>query len=550
MTDRARSGGTHNSAPPPVPPDADRMVGRLIHGRFQIVAPIARGGMGKVYRAVQKPLGREVALKILKPQSSSHASGSSDTSFNQRFFLEAAVCARLTHPNTVTIFDYGRTDDNVYFIAMELLQGRTLLDAIRSEAPFTPEKAFHIARQIARSLREAHALGLIHRDLKPANVFLVEHADQPDFVKVLDFGLVKNLDALADELTETGIFVGSPKYTAPEQVSDIPIDHRADIYSLGVILYEMLTGRVPFDRATDIDMLLAHVNDLPPSVADADVAVEAHVEALVRRALAKSPDERFTSMDELMDAMQKTSAEGRDSALSLEDDSSSWPVVPMGPPSDSFAPPVTLDEPLLDEPGQRRHRVAAVSAAVAVLLAALLGAIVASRRPLNDPDERAVIQTSSEPAPSGTSRVAAGGRAEGEEKGVIPATVEFRSTPPGAKVWLGHDELGTTPFAVDGSRLSSVLAEALPQEATFRFVLFGHEELTITQTIDRGATRVDAELEPLGSTGLSAGREPLPGARSRMRSRVPMARPRGSFMGPLRTRESDDSLMGYKAVPY
>src|SRR5688500_5166525 len=164
----------------------DPLVGRVINDRFRIVGLIARGGMGKVYRAVQAPLGREVALKVLNP----NYQGDHDPEFHKRFFLEASICSKLTHPNTITIFDYGKTDDDVYYIAMELLEGRTLHRALREEGPFDGERVMHIGRQICRSLREAHGLGVIHRDLKPANVYLVQHGDENDFVKVLDFGLV------------------------------------------------------------------------------------------------------------------------------------------------------------------------------------------------------------------------------------------------------------------------------------------------------------------------------------------------------------------------
>ena len=167
----------------------DPLVGRVINDRFKVLAVIARGGMGKVYRAEQAPLGRLVALKVLNP----NYQGEHDPDFHKRFFLEASIASKLTHPNTVTIFDYGRTDDDIYYIAMELLEGRTLHRALRDEGPFDASRAMHIARQICRSLREAHALIVIPRDIKPANVFLVHHGDVSDFVTVLDFGLVKNL---------------------------------------------------------------------------------------------------------------------------------------------------------------------------------------------------------------------------------------------------------------------------------------------------------------------------------------------------------------------
>jgi serine/threonine-protein kinase len=257
MTDGASAAVSKSSAGP------DPLIGRVINDRFKISALIARGGMGKVYRAEQAPLGRICSVKVLNP----NYAGEHDPEFHRRFFLEASLTSKLTHPNTVTIFDYGRTDDDIYYMAMEYLEGHTLHRAIRTAGHFPEERVAHIARQICRALREAHSLGVIHRDLKPANIFLVEHGDETDVVKVLDFGLVKNVsaDAKAEELTQTGLFMGSPKYMAPEQIRGDKVDARTDIYSLGVIMYEMLTGKVPFDRPNSVNILMAHVNeDAPP----------------------------------------------------------------------------------------------------------------------------------------------------------------------------------------------------------------------------------------------------------------------------------------------
>jgi eukaryotic-like serine/threonine-protein kinase len=282
----------------------DPLIGRVINDRFRVVALIARGGMGKVYRAEQAPLGRVCALKVLNP----NYAGDSDPEFHKRFFLEASIASKLTHPNSVTIFDYGRTEDDVYYMAMEYLEGRTLHRTIREEGPFAEERAAHIARQICRALREAHSLGVIHRDLKPANIYLVEHGDEADFVKVLDFGLVKRFEGeQQEELTQAGLFMGSPKYMSPEQIRGDRVDARTDIYSLGVVIYEMLTGKVPFDRANSVNILMAHVNEPPPPLQDTnpDSHVSPAIEDVVFRCLAKDPDIRFSSMDEMLASLKQ-----------------------------------------------------------------------------------------------------------------------------------------------------------------------------------------------------------------------------------------------------
>ena len=238
------------------------MIGKVLNGRFTVLERIGSGGMGRVYKAMQAPLDRLVALKILNPMYSVEQ----DPAFAKRFFLEASVSSKLTHPNTITIFDYGRTEEGIFFIAMEYLQGRTLHQAIAVEGSLPPPRAIHIARQICRALREAHALGIVHRDLKPANVMLLHHGDDEDFVKVLDFGLVKffaetpDRGADEEELTQGGIFLGSPTYMAPEQAQN-QADPRSDVYSLGIVLYHMLAGRPPFQGKAPMDIILKQVND-------------------------------------------------------------------------------------------------------------------------------------------------------------------------------------------------------------------------------------------------------------------------------------------------
>jgi serine/threonine protein kinase len=293
-------------------PHTDPLLGAMINDRFKILALIAKGGMGRVYRAEQSPLGRIVALKVLHPTYS----GEEDPEFSRRFTLEASVVSRLKHPNTVTVYDYGQTAEGVLFMAMELLEGRTLHRLLRDEGALDPARATHIALQIARSLREAHGQGVIHRDLKPANVFLIHHDDDSDFVKVLDFGLVKNLDeAEGESLTKTGLFMGSPKYMAPEQIRGDRCTPATDVYALGVMLFEMLTGKVPFERTNSANLLLAHVNDAVPAMQQVNplIQVPQALEEIVYRSLAKAPEERFQSMDEFIAAVKH--AVGISSAL-------------------------------------------------------------------------------------------------------------------------------------------------------------------------------------------------------------------------------------------
>jgi serine/threonine protein kinase len=284
--------------------ETDPLLGRVINDRYRILEQIGQGGMGRVYKAQQSPLDRIVAMKVLG------AGHDRDPNFYKRFFLEASVTAKLTHPNTITLYDYGRTDDGIFFIAMEYLNGRTLSAAMQQDGPLAQERVIHVAQQICRSLREAHALGIIHRDLKPANVMLLRQHDDHDFVKVLDFGLVKFFSGenqTDNDITNAGTFMGSPHYIAPEQARNQSPDQRCDIYSLGILLYHMLTGRVPFTAQAPVDIILKHLHEQPVAPRDArpDLNIAPELQDIVLRCMAKSREDRFQSMDELLAELKR-----------------------------------------------------------------------------------------------------------------------------------------------------------------------------------------------------------------------------------------------------
>jgi serine/threonine-protein kinase len=301
-----QSGAQPQSTPANV---GDPLIGRVLNDKFRIVEALGSGGMGRVYKAVQAPLDRLVALKVLNPQYSE----GKDPGFQKRFFLEAAVTSKLRHPNTVTIIDYGRTDDGVLYIAMEYLEGQTLAQLLTQMGPLPWMRVLSIGQQVARSLREAHRVGLIHRDLKPANIMVLNQEDDHDVVKVLDFGLVKSF--LPDrgqnepEITQAGVILGSPQYMAPEQARNVS-DPRSDVYSLGVVMFQMLMGRPPFQAAQSIDVIFKHLNEAPPAFASLwpNHTVPQEVEALVMRCLFKRPEERFQSMDEVLEAFRRAAS--------------------------------------------------------------------------------------------------------------------------------------------------------------------------------------------------------------------------------------------------
>jgi serine/threonine protein kinase len=303
--------------------DNDPLLGRVLDGKFTLQSVLGRGGMGVVYRAHQATLERPVALKLMRALSGDDDAERRETEFQRRFFLEAATAAKLKHPNTITVFDYGSTNvdgEKVFYITMELLDGVTLSKLLQNEGPLPPLRAVNIALQICRSLREAHAAGIVHRDLKPGNVMLVKNDDDDDddggdgdFVKVLDFGLAKSKapggSPAGPQLTKAGTFLGSPRYVAPEQIEGQAVDGRADIYSFGCVMYRMLTGRVPFDGQQPVEVMLKHLKeDVPPMNRDG-IAVPDGLEQLVLRCLAKKAADRPTSMDDVIGSLKRARGE-------------------------------------------------------------------------------------------------------------------------------------------------------------------------------------------------------------------------------------------------
>lgn len=281
----------------------DPLVGALLGGRFKIIEPIARGGMGVIYRAEQLPLGRQCAVKTMRPTFDDDLTAE----FHRRFFMEASVAAKLTHPNTVAVFDYGN-EGTLYYIAMEFVQGKTLKQVIEEEGALASDRAVRIAIEIARSLREAHTHGVVHRDLKPANVAIVDDGDEHDNIKVFDFGLVKSVKgAGADTVTTRGLCLGSPTYMAPEQVDGDVVSPATDIYSLGIVLFEMLSGRPPFVKASKYSLVMAHLSEPPPLLSEVmdTEKLPRGLDEVVSRCLEKDPGDRFQGLDELLAELQR-----------------------------------------------------------------------------------------------------------------------------------------------------------------------------------------------------------------------------------------------------
>jgi serine/threonine-protein kinase len=274
-------------------------VGQTI-GNYTITAKLGEGGMGVVYLAEHPVIGRKVALKAIHPELSRNPEVVS------RFVTEAKSVNQIGNEHIVDIHDFGNASDGEFYFIMEFLQGEALSDRLKRSAPLTPERALAIAAQVADALGASHQHGIIHRDLKPENVYLITKGHVPDFVKVLDFGLAKLTmgDEKATHKTRTGSVMGTPYYMAPEQCEGkANIDHRADIYSLGVILFEMLTGKVPFGGEGYGEIIVKHITSAVPSPRSINPLIPNSLEAITLRALAKSRELRFQTMEEFAVAL-------------------------------------------------------------------------------------------------------------------------------------------------------------------------------------------------------------------------------------------------------
>ena len=269
--------------------------GRTYGGRYAVLERVGTGGMAEVYRARDELLGREVAVKVLSEQLSR------DRSFVERFRREAQSAANLNHPNIVSLFDYG-ADDGTYFIVMEFIDGSSLSDIIRRDGALMPERAAEIASDVARALDRAHAQGLVHRDIKSANIMITRTGQ----TKVTDFGIARAVGRDGEQtMTQTGMVIGTAAYLSPEQAQGNPVDGRSDVYSLGVVLYELLTGRTPFSGDTALSIAYKHVREdpRPPSELNRDVSPQ--LDAVTLKALAKNPENRYSTAAEMSEDLQR-----------------------------------------------------------------------------------------------------------------------------------------------------------------------------------------------------------------------------------------------------
>lgn len=483
--------------------EGDPLLGALVAGRFRVVSRVGVGAMGTVYKAIQASVDRPVALKVLRTD----LTGEPETA--ARFHREARATSALKHPNTVTLYDYGQTEEGHLYIAMELLEGRLLGRMLKEEGELSLDLAIRTVIQVARSLAEAHHKGIVHRDLKPDNIMLAQVEGQ-DVVKVLDFGIAKivhgerRIDALE---TQAGTVFGTPRYMSPEQAQSKQLDRRSDVYSLGVIFYQMLTGHAPFEDADAVVVMARHIKTKPrrPSDVRPDLTIPRQIERLVMRMLEKDCRKRPQSAEELVDILTRFTHQG------LEEDLAAFPESP---------------------PKRRSPWILPLAAAAGALLVFITGAVIAYA--LTRP-------------PGGTTLVEGGsltgfddGNASPTEtlplKNVAPdplpepqdesIEVVLDSVPSGATVLREGKALGTTPLVITGD----------PEEAiSFSFELVGYRPESSLIVITAEDTFHTIPLAPLGIAKTRPVTPDGAGENTGPRTKRPPGDPRARGTGPTET---------------
>jgi tRNA A-37 threonylcarbamoyl transferase component Bud32 len=320
------------------------LIGRTLGGKFEVKAVIGRGGLGTVYRGVQHPIGREVAIKVINRQRAL------DPSLRQRFKREAAAAALLKHPGIIALYDFGEDAGELYMV-MELVDGRELRDLLREKKRLDPRTAIYMARQICEGLAHAHERGLVHRDLKPENIMISGTSVGTLRAQILDFGIVKAIGGDALDLpmatpsgheTRAGVIMGTPAYLAPEQAYARDVGAATDQYSLAVVLYEMLTGQLPYHKGSEFEIMTAHcIAPFPPMPAEAQVPPA--IEAVVERAMSKAQKDRFPTVQAFSEALAEALTGQRpDVGRTTVIDPTPVVVVPEPPPPARRGPLVAV----------------------------------------------------------------------------------------------------------------------------------------------------------------------------------------------------------------
>jgi eukaryotic-like serine/threonine-protein kinase len=447
--------------------DHDPLIGSTLSGRYRIIRKIGEGGMGIVYEAEHVLIEKRVGLKVLREDFSNRFD------VVERFRQEAKSASKIGHEHIIDISDFGVTASGANFFVMELLHGRDLAEELEKRGPLSPRRALGIVLQCAEALGAAHAKGIVHRDMKPENIFLVDRKNEEDFVKIVDFGIAKMNDIETGgpgrKLTKTGMIFGTPEYMSPEQGAGKPLDHRVDIYALGIILYELLTGRVPFMGDTFMGILTQHMfEQVPPlKTMNPRCNVPDEVERVVFRAVCKDPDERYRTMDELAGDLSGALLRTPNTVSSLAPPPGTVTHYGHGEnePVGQRSPRLIASTPATDFPSTSTRRGPLIAALAALVVAAAGAAFFALRPAPGASDAQRVAPVV--PAEVATKAVATPAPAAPVLPTPPPAEpakvlIEVQTEPPGADVTLdGRSVCSPTPctFSAERDALLKVQAE-------------------------------------------------------------------------------------------
>jgi serine/threonine protein kinase len=460
----------------PPGPGSDRYLGCTIDNRYKVEGIVGEGGMGVVYQCRHKIINKRVALKILR------ADLARDAEVTERFLMEAKAASAIDDEHIIDISDFGQLPDGAAYFVMEFLDGTPLSQLSGAGKSMAPSRIVHIALQLAEGLAAAHRMGIVHRDLKPDNVFLITRGKETDFVKILDFGIAKVSTRATGRLTQVGSVFGTPHYMSPEQAAGAPLDQRGDIYAMGVILYELATGHVPFDADNFVGILSQQLYQapIPPRERAPELNIAPALEALIMRCLEKKPEDRYQSMHELHSDLLDLQAMNLDAL-----------PVPWSQQHEGSAPGYQIpanNEPELSTGALRPPRRWPLYVAIAAPLA-IVGSVfalqISSRHDAaaRAPEKAAALPPVPEPQPQAVAEPPAPPIAAPE-----PATTKviLGVAPTSARVFRGQTDLGTSPVVIDVPTGSEVDVEIRhPEYKTRRLVLDGKD------------SRVAIELEPL-----------------------------------------------------
>jgi eukaryotic-like serine/threonine-protein kinase len=382
---------------------AEGLVGVVLDGRYRLDAVLGEGGMGAVFRATHLAMDRKVAVKLLKPHLTA------DEAALQRFAREARATMRVDSPHAVKVLDFGITPHRDYYMVLEYLDGRTVQRELDVDGPFAPARAIHIVTQAARALGAAHASGLVHRDVKPDNLLLLRSGDDPDFTKVLDFGVAKLMEGAARttrsqlSITQAGTVFGTPEFMSPEQACGHTLDGRSDIYSLAATMFAMLTGRGLFVASSAIEWLTSHVRTPPPHLADGlpELAPLEALDDVLQRCLAKRPEQRPQSAEALVAELEALD-DTKPTPVAFADTAAHKPVIVSSFSPSAFVSPLAISEPTPDEPIRRtsgRGTWIAMTAAGMLVVAAIVVAATRTKPGVSQESPRAAPRPLPPPPP-------------------------------------------------------------------------------------------------------------------------------------------------------